>query len=414
MLGVRVAPVNLVGMKRLLTSLALVATLSTACHTPTADYGRALPEGAPALLPLDSGDRIPDFATAWEERDNLRLAVDASIAWLRRPIAADRYPMAGIDHTRALTSLVRFRELLDESPGGAEFAASVQREFQVYKSAGWDGRGGGVLFTAYCTPLLRGSLEPTVRYRWPLYGLPSDLVKGPGGETLGMQLPHGLMPYPSRRAIEIGQLLENRGLELIWLADPLDAYIAHVNGSAFVTLPDGELRRFGYAGKNGRGYISLGGELIDAGLLSAEGMSLGAIREWAEDTDEEVLLEYLRRNQSFVFFQPIAGNPHGSLDFPVTKESSLATDKTLFPPGALVFVEADVPDAYGNPRPFQKFLLDQDTGGAIRTAGRADIYLGIGDAAEERAGASRSEGQLYYLFLLPEYEIGIDAGPARG
>ena len=46
------------------------------------------------------------------------------------------------------------------------------------KSAGWDGRGGGVLFTGYCTPILMGSLESSAEFRWPLYALPTDLVKG--------------------------------------------------------------------------------------------------------------------------------------------------------------------------------------------------------------------------------------------
>lgn len=401
-------------MKRFLPPLALASALFAACHSPNADYGRALPEGSPSLLPLESGDELPNFAEAWEQREELLPAVDSSITWLRRPVAATRYPMAGIDHARALASLVRFRELLGQARDGEDFAASVSREFQVYKSAGWDGRGGGVLFTAYCTPLLRGNLEPVGRYQWPLYSLPGDLVKGPGGQTLGRETARGLMPYPSRRAIEAGHLLENQSLELVWLADPLDAYIAHVNGSAFVTLPSGELRRFGYAGKNGRDYVSLGRELVDDGLVPEDEISLNAIREWAEDADEQVLLEYLQRNQSFVFFQPIGGNPHGSLDFPVTEEASLATDKSLFPPGALVFVEADVPDAYGDVRPFRQFMLDQDTGGAIRTAGRADIYLGIGDDAEERSGATKSEGQLYYLFLHPEYQVEVDVDPARG
>ena len=53
--------------------------------------------------------------------------------------------------------------------------------------------------------------------------------------------------------------------------------------------------------------------------------------------------------------------------------------------------------------PFTQMMLDQDTGGAIRTAGRADIYLGVGHVAERMAGTTRSEGQMYYLFLKPEY-----------
>jgi membrane-bound lytic murein transglycosylase A len=44
-------------------------------------------------------------------------------------------------------------------------------------------------------------------------------------------------------------------------------------------------------------------------------------------------------------------------------------------------------------------MFDQDTGGAIRTAGRADVYVGIGPQAERISGATQSAGQLYYYFL---------------
>ena len=203
--------------------------------------------------------------------------------------------------------------------------------------------------------------------------------------------------YPARGAIEAGGLLEGRGLELVWLADPIDAYIAHVNGSAFIRLPDGTLYRLGYAGKNGREYTSLGKELESDGRIPRGQASLQTIRSWAAGASPEELDDYLHRNASFVFFTPIDGNPHGSLDVEVTTGRSVATDKTLFPRGALVYVEA--PPEAATDAPLNRFYFDQDTGGAIRTAGRADLYLGIGPEAEDVAGRTKVEGQLYYLFL---------------
>jgi membrane-bound lytic murein transglycosylase A len=305
-----------------------------------------------------------------------------------------------VTHERALRSLERFRELLTGAGSAEDFQRAIEAEFTVYKSAGWNGRGGGVLFTAYCTPLLRGSLEPSPEFTHPLYALPPDLVKDRDGSVLGWETAMGRMPqYPSRGAIEAGNLLGGKGLELVWLADPIDAYIAHVNGSAFVDLGDGTLYRVGYAGKNGRTYRSLGRELEEEGRIPKGQASLQTIRAWASRASAEELDDYLDRNESFVFFTPIDGNPHGSLDFEVTGERSLATDKELFPRAAVVFVEAEIPDEDGAPKPFQRVLLDQDTGGAIRTAGRADVYLGIGPRAEARSGSTKAEGQLYYLFL---------------
>ena len=304
-----------------------------------------------------------------------------------------------MSHERALASLERFRDLLASAQGPEDLQRGIEEEFAIYKSAGWDGRGGGVLFTAYCTPILEGSLTESARYRFPLYAMPPDLVKARDGSVLGWETPGGRLPhYPTRRTIEAKGLLKGRGLELVWLADPVDAFIAHVNGSAFIKLDDGGELRLGYSAKNGRAYTSLGKELEADGKL--ERASLRAIRDWAANTPEEEVVEYLHRNASYVFFTPIQGTPHGSLDVEVTSERSIATDKTLFPRGAVTFVEADVPPSDGaEPAPFQRFLMDQDTGGAIRTAGRADLYLGIGPDAEARAGQTKSEGQLYYLFV---------------
>jgi membrane-bound lytic murein transglycosylase A len=381
-----------------LTNLAFATTLVlfAACKSAAPDYSKELPEGAPALLPLGSDEKRPDFRTDFARRDEILPALDQSIAWTKKKSSAKHFPIEGVTAQRALASLERFREILTTSKTADEFDARVGDEFTVYKSAGWDGRGGGVLFTAYCTPILRGSTVATGEYRHPLYALPPDLVKGPEGEILGQRVGNATQPYPERRVIEASGMLNGKNLELAWLADPVDAYIAHVNGSAFIELPDGEMLKLGYAGKNGREYASLGKALIDAKELPKDGVNLAAIRAWAKANPAKVA-EFLNKNDSYVFFQPIEGNPHGSLNVPVTGYRSIATDKRLFPRGAITWAEGRVGTEYG--AELGRFLLDQDTGGAIRTAGRADVYVGVGDEAERIAGATRQEGQLYYLFL---------------
>ena len=384
-------------MNRLL-ALSLCLPLLASCRS-TPDYNQTLADGAAALLPVDA-DEVPEFAQDWALRDQLLPSVEQSLDWIDRPHAKGFFPTEGITWDRARASLYRFHELLTTASSKREFVERIEDEFQWYKSAGWDGRGGGVMFTGYCTPLMSGSLERGGAYQHPLYALPSDLVKDKAGKTLGWQVGDNLLAYPSRSAIDGGGLLAGKGLELVWLANPLDAFIAHVNGSAFITLPDGTMLRLGYAGKNGQPYRSLGKELADDGVLSRDGLNLQRIRAWAADADPDVVREYLFRNPSYVFFQPIEGTPHGSLDVPVTPERSIATDKTIFPRGSICFVDASLPGAYDGERvQMHQFMLDQDTGGAIRTAGRTDLYMGIGPQAEAIAGRINSPGQLYYLFL---------------
>ena len=384
--------------------LVLLVLLAPACVNPRRakpDYSRPLAHGAEALIPVGPGEARPDYRQQWIQRRDILPALDRSIAWTKKPSATRYFPIAGIEHDRALASLERFREVLVGSRSSAEFVERMDREFDVYRSAGWDGRGGGVLFTGYCTPIMDGSLEPGPEYRFPLYGLPADLVKDKEGAILGQRGEDGsVRPYPTRREIERRRLFRGQGLELVWLKDPLDAYIAHVNGSAIVRLPDGSLHRLGYAGKNGQPYASLRQALEDAGEIEPGAPGLPALRAWAARTPETRVLSFLQRNDSYVFFTPIDGTPHGSLNVPVTGERTLATDKSLFPRGALVFVDTQLP-AVGRPGkvPFRQIMFDQDTGGAIRTAGRADIYLGEGEEAELRAGVTVAEGQLYYLFL---------------
>lgn len=387
----------MVPMKSLFLTL-LVVPLVACAATVEKDYGRALPEGAPALLPLDEDDRVPDVRSAFDDRDRVLVALRHSLDWIQRPHAPSRFPMAGIEHERVLRTLERLEAALVTAEDRDAFGDAVAEEFTWMKSAGWDGRGGGVLFTGYCTPILMGSLQASVEFRWPLYALPTDLLKDAEGVTLGRAEEGAVVgPYPDRATIEAG-FLKGRGLELVWLRDPVDALLAHVNGSAVVRLPDGSEARFGYAGKNGQPYTSIGRELVADGHVAEDAISLLEIRRWAA-ANPALVPGMFERNASYVFFQPIDGNPHGSLDVPVSSERSLATDKSLFPPAAPVFVQSTLPAPRGTEMPFEQLMFDQDTGGAIRTAGRADLYLGVGPSAESRAGVTRQEGQLLYLFL---------------
>jgi membrane-bound lytic murein transglycosylase A len=309
-------------MKRALSRTLLLA-LVTACAT-TRDYATVLADGASALLPLGPRDKIPDFSGQWAQREDILPALDNSIAWTRREQARSFFPVAGIEYERALASLERFREILTTSYGPTEFPeVDRAREFQVYRSAGWNGRGGGVLFTAYCTPILRGSLEPDEHYRYPLFHLPKDLVKGRDGSVLGWETPQGRQPrYPQRSVIEATNMLA--GQELVWLADPIDAYLAHINGSAFLQLPERKQFRVGYAGKNGRPYTSLGKELRERRQDPRGEASLRTIREGAATAPQEEVREYLDRNQSYVFFTPIRATAREP-DVEVTAGRSLAT-----------------------------------------------------------------------------------------
>ena len=395
--------------KTLLLTACAAMLLITACArvripepevAPPKDYYHQLPAGAAALRKITDPSRIPDFKQAFnQDRETLLYALENSLRYLGYPSSRNYYPVQGIKHERALASLIYFRSLLFEAQSANEFHERILASFDVYESVGCDNKGT-VLFTGYYTPIFAASLIRTDQFKYPIHRLPPDLVKHAEGTTLGRRVSDGAyVPYYSRGEVMSGAL---RGNELAYLADPFEAYICTVQGSAQLRLPDGTLFKIGYAGNNGKEYTSVGNLLIAAGLLAREQLSLAGLMDFFKQHPQR-LSEYLPRNERYVFFQETDAEPTGSLNAPVTPYCSLATDKSLFPRACLTFVDTRIPSPEEfdiiRQRPFRQFLLDQDTGGAIRAPGRADIYLGIGDRAGRIAGWTLSEGRLYYLFL---------------
>ena len=158
-------------LARCAAALTVLTFCTTACqvYSPVlvsedADYGRALPAGADALIRLGPGDEIPNLTGSWVQREQILPALERSIGFTRSKHASQFFPIEGISQERAILSLERMAALLEGTRSAEEFQLAFEDEFDVYKSAGWDGRGGGVLFTGYCTPLLPGSLQPSPRF----------------------------------------------------------------------------------------------------------------------------------------------------------------------------------------------------------------------------------------------------------
>ncbi len=135
-------------------------------------------------------------------------------------------------------------------------------------------------------------------------------------------------------------------------------------------------------------------------------MSMQKIREYLAAHPEETP-EVLNFNPSYVFFRLGDGGPYGSLGVALTPGRSLATDRRIFPRGALALIRTEKPLLDGSGAiedwaPFSRFVLNQDTGGAIRGPGRADLFWGNGEYAEIAAGHMKQEGELYFLIMKPE------------
>ncbi len=387
----------LAGLAVLTAALALAAGCAAWRTVPVAEPAAALRavRRAPALR--DDGDPA-----------SLRAAVAESLAWLATQ-PSDHVFVAGPRRVTVAEQMRAFRGLvavLAEAPMPERLAAYVHEAFETLECVG--GSDGRMLVTGYYEPVVDAAERPSQEYAVPILGLPDDLVevrleafdpRYRGERLFGRVEGRRLVPYWRRSDIDAGRLA-GRGLELAWARDPVDVFFMEIQGSGTLRFPDGREQRVGYAGANGRVYRPIGRLLIDEGHVPREAMSMQAIRAWltANPGERE---RVLRHNESYVFFRPLPGPPEGSLGRPLTPARSVATDARLFPRGALAFIETEhpqrEPDGAVRRVPLARFVLNQDTGGAIRGAGRVDVFWGRGETAAFAAGLMREPGRLYFL-----------------
>ncbi len=262
---------------------------------------------------------------------------------------------------------------------------------------------GTGLFTGYYEPQLRGSLTQTEEFSTPLLARPDDLVMVnlsdfPGehsGRIAGRVTDGNLRPFEDRREIEDGAL--PNAPPIVWIDDPVDAFFLHIQGSGRVVLPDGSVLRVGYDGQNGHPYTAIGRVLVERGEMTVEEASMQSIRAWLASHPEGAR-EVMDTNASYIFFRELnVPNPNlgpfGAANVPLTPGYSLAVDRTWHALGAPAYVATELPDGM----PFQRLMVMQDTGGAIRGPIRGDIFFGFGAEAAEIAGRMRGQGEMWVL-----------------
>lgn len=394
---------------------ALVA-LAAACASPPPPAPVAAPACVPVEKPACPAPEPPPVVVVppppappeVEYRGRLQPAAWADLPdWGRDPLA------------EAFTAFTRGCPVLEAEPhwkaacaaaaampAGARDAdrlAFFESHFEPHQVVNADETVTGTV-TGYYEPLLHGSRTKSRKYRYPIYGVPQDLLvvdlasvypdlkhKRLRGRIEGGRV----VPYLARGDIE-GPGEPLKGLELAWVDDPVELFFLHIQGSGQVLLDTGERLRVGYAEQNGHPFRSLARLLIQKRELPAERTNLQGIKDWARRHPGRVP-QYLNANPSYVFFKPLEGElpgPIGTLGVPLTGERSIAVDPRVIPLGVPVFLATTWP---GSPRPLNRLMVAQDTGGAINGGVRADFYWGFGDAAGQLAGRMKQSGRMWVL-----------------
>jgi membrane-bound lytic murein transglycosylase A len=385
-------------MRRLAGVAAALALLAGCARVPpSAGVGRTGPAStaqAPSWpVPPGPGPALTEVQfehlPGWGA-DHLAEALPAFIAGCGPLLQAPNQPLGGIGAAaerggfggewRAACTAARAVPPGDEKAARAFF----ETNFQPYGiSSGGSANG---LFTGYYEPEMRGSLTPSATYQVPIYRRPPGLEVGPHAR-----------PFYTRAEIDRG-VLRRRHLELLWLADPIDAFFLSVQGAGRVVLPDGRVIRVTYDGQNGRPYVPIGRVLVDRGEMTLDQVSMQSIRAWLVAHPKQAE-EVMERNPSYVFFKFVDDaqddlGPPGALGVPLSPLRSVAVDKAYVPLGAPVWVATA--DPLDGSR-LERLMVAQDLGGAIRGPIRADIFFGWGRKAEQKAGRMREQGMEFVL-----------------
>jgi len=396
--------------------LGIVLCLVIGCETIPHKPADSVKPGIPGKVEKQIGlvrvpqDQVPVLADDLDP-DSLETAINRSLQYYNRITDKRTFLFGDQRYTvqEMKQSLTAFLEII-KSPCRPELKEKkIREQFDFYKATGRS-NGRKVLFTGYFEPVLDGSIEWSDIYKHPIYRVPEDMVsidlgkfksKYKGEKLVGRLSRREIVPYYNRKDIEKDGSLGNRGLELVWLADPIDAFFLHIQGSGVIRLPDGRTLQVGYAEWNGRPYRSIGRYLLDQGKIKDKDLSHRSIKKYLREHPEE-MEEILNHNESYIFFRFVDGGPIGSLGVTVTGDRTIATDPEFFPRGALSLIQLRKPvfDDSGEISSwstFSRFTLNQDTGGVIKGPGRVDIFCGRGEKAEQVAGSLKEEGDLYFL-----------------
>ena len=297
---------------------------------------------------------------------------------------------AGDDHSAAFDTFLNTCTDMDE-PDWQSLCAVAQNHqstnarafFELFFRPVLIRDGREALFTGYFEPELDGSRRRTDRFRYPVYKMPRE-ARGTG-------------LWLTREQILTSGVLENRGLEIAWVDDPVELFFLQIQGSGRIKLPNGDMIRVGYGGANGHTYRSVGSELVRRGVYNPHQVSAQVIKNWVR-RNPDAGRALLFHNPSYVFFREVRSvspreGPLGAMNRSITTLRSIAVDPKFTPLGAPVWIEKD------GAEPLRRLMVAQDTGSAIKGAQRADVFFGTGDAAGQAAGTLRDPGRM--VVLLP-------------
>ncbi|MES2032731.1 MAG: MltA domain-containing protein [Pseudomonadota bacterium] len=367
-----------------------LALLVSACATPKTD-GPLIPS-TPPVTPVPPRPTSPPASGAavsslpgWASEDHV-----AALTAYRSTcsVARDRASSVVCSKARQLTN--------PDDQAARQFLETNFRAQQV---------GAPGLLTAYYAPVYEARISNRDGFSAPVLSRPDDLEMvdarrvdpeaRSGSLAPARKRGERYEPYPDRNAIETTR----PGVVLAWMR-PEDLFFLQIQGSGVLTFPDGRRKRVAFAAHNGRPFVGIAKPMRERGLLEDSNTSGSAISRWLAEHRGPEADEIMRLNPRYVFFS-IADDdgqdPVGAAGIPLPAGRAIAVDTSRHEMGELFWIDASAPvltDAFPT---YRRLAVALDTGGAIKGAVRADLYMGRGGDAGVEAGRVRHTLRMYRL-----------------
>lgn len=260
--------------------------------------------------------------------------------------------------------------------------------------------------TSYFEPIFHASLNQTSTMVEPLFAKPSDLISidlsvfdpALGGQTVVGRIENGrFVPYRSR-----AEITTSNARPIAWVSMG-EALSLQIQGSGRLIIDNGQQFRASFAGHNGKPFGSVARELIRRGILSSNQASADAITNWFKTADPSLAREVMNANPRTVFFdlQRVTNandGPRGAQGVALEAGGSLALDPRYHAYGVPIFISASAPRITSTQHAvFNRLVISQDTGGAIRGALRGDLFWGTGTDAGIAAGRVNHDADWWVL-----------------
>lgn len=377
-----------------MSKYSLIILCSLILLTPQTAYAEVkIASLEPVKDKLVSQEIVVD-AAIFEDKEQVLKRVVQTLKFLQTPEARALYTRNfANDFTieRVQESLLQFYFVFLFSRDLPMLQSRLAEMFSLYRSVGIDGQGT-VKFTGYFQPVYKAARQSSPEFSYPIFKKPADF------DHWDREL------HPKRIQLEgfdglggNGTILE--GQEIAYLSSRFDVFMIQLQGSAILEFQDGHRTAVGFVA--GTNYPFKGG--IDSSFMRRHNVAWHKLGDFFNNK-KALLDEIMSRNNRFIFFEE-RSSPEavGNLGVPVLAGRSIATDNLQLPPGAVGIIRTNIPveqpDGSMQMRRQSRFVLNLDTGSAIKGAGRVDLFMGTGESARRKASSIYGTGELYYLFL---------------